>query len=251
MILKDKIAVITGSASGIAKAIAVEYLKEGAKVVFVDIDEKALKKIPAELDVRKDRYLLCTTELTKKKDIEAMVESTLKKFDTIDILVNHVGDSQAKPFLEMNEEEFDFAVNLTLRTTFLCTKAVLPVMMKNNYGKIINTASVAGKIAMPNSSLMVMTKHGVIGFTKALAMECGGYGINVNAVCPALLETESTKKRMVPSFEFIKKMIMQMTPMGRLTTPEELARLYVFLASEDAKFMTGQAINFTGGFEMR
>lgn len=251
MILKDKVAIITGAASGIGKGAALEYLKEGAKVVFVDIDEKGLKKIEKGLKVGKDRYLLCPTDLLKKEDINAVVEATLKKFDTIDILVNNAADTVMKPLADITDEDFEFAVNMILRSTFWCTRAVIPVMMKNNYGKIINTASIAGKIGMPNLSLMVMPKHGIIGFTKAWAVEFGGHGINVNAVCPALLDTPSTRKRLVPNFQFVEKFVLQNTPLGRLTTPDEIARIYVFLASDDAAFMTGQAINFTGGFEMR
>ncbi|HLP48328.1 MAG TPA: SDR family oxidoreductase [Candidatus Kapabacteria bacterium] len=251
MKLKDKVAIITGSASGIGKAIALEYLNEGAKIVFVDRDKKALQEIEQKLEVNKDRFLICLTDLTKKEDIANMVDVASKKFDTIDILVNHVGDAVLKPFSELSDEDFDFSINLTLRSLFWCTKAVIPIMMKNNSGKIINTASVAGKRSLPNSSLMCLTKHGVIGFTKAMAEEYGKYNINVNAVCPVLIETPITKKRMFPNFDFVKSMIIQMTPLGRLTTPEEIARLYVFLASNDADFMTGQAINFSGGFEMR
>lgn len=250
MKLKDKVAVITGSASGIARAIAMEYLKEGAKIVFVDNDKTALAQIPKELKVGEDRYILCATDLTQKKEIDVMVNETLKNFDTVDILVNHVGDAYLKPFSVVTDEDFDFAVDLTLRTTFVCTKAILPIMMKKSYGKIINTASVAGKIGMPNSSFMCMAKHGIIGLTKALALEYGRHNINVNAVCPALIETNTTKKRMVPNFDSIKKIIVNNSALGRLTTPEEIARLYVFLASDDASFMTGQAVNWTGGFLM-
>lgn len=250
MKLKDKVAIITGSARGIAKAVAMEYLKEGAKIVFADNDKTALARIPKELEVGEDRYILCPTDLTQKQEIDTMVNDTFNKFGTVDILVNHVGDSYLKPFTVTTDEDFEFAIDLTLRTTFLCTRAVLPEMMKKSCGKIINTASVAGKIGMPNSSLMCMVKHGIIGLTKALAMDYGRHNINVNAVCPALIETESAKMRMIPNFDSVKKIIVNNSALGRLTTPEEIARIYVFLASDDASFMTGQAVNWTGGFLM-
>lgn len=250
MKLKDKVAIITASADGIAKAIAFAYLEEGAKVVFVDINKEALKKIEKELKIGKDSYLMCPTDMTKKKDIDAMVDAALKKFDTIDILVNHIGDAKFQPFSEVKDENFDYAVDMTLRSNFWCTKAVIPVMQKNGFGKIINTASIVGKIGWPNSSMLCMTKHGILGLTRALAVEYGRHGINVNAVCPALVETKSAKETLVPSFDFARDIINANSSLGRLTTPDEIARIYVFLASQDADFMTGQAINWTGGFLM-
>ncbi len=250
MKLKDKVAVITASGSGIGKAIAFAYLNEGAKVVFVDKNREALKKLEKDLQVGKDRYLTCPTDLTIKKDIDAMVEAVVRKFATIDILVNHAGDALIQPFSEIKDADFDFAINITLRSTFWCIRAVIPIMQKSGFGKIINTASMAGKIGLPNSAMICMVKAGIIGLTRALAVEYGRHGINVNAVSPALLETETTKGRMIPNFDFVKEIIENNGALGRLTTPEEIARLYVFLASEDADFMTGQAINFTGGFVM-
>lgn len=250
MKLKDKVAIVTGSGDGIGKAVALAYLSEGARVVFVDIDKKALEQISKELKVENDRYLMCPTDLTKKKDIENMVDAVLKKYDTIDILVNHLGDAKFQPFSEVSDNDFDFAVNMTLRSNIWVTKAVIPVMLKNMYGKIINTASMVGKIGWPNSSLLCMTKHGIVGLTKALAVEYGRFNVNINAVCPSLLETKSSVERIVPNFKFAKDIITANTPLGRLTTIDEISRLYVFLASEEAGFMTGQAINWTGGFVM-
>lgn len=250
MKLKDKVAIVTSSGDGIGKAVALAYLSEGARVVFVDIDRKALDQISKELKEDKNRYLMCPTDLTQKKEIEMMVDTVLKKYDTIDILVNHLGDAKFQPFSEVTDNDFDFAVNLTLRSNFWVTKAVIPVMLKNMYGKIINTASIVGKIGWPNAAILAMTKHGIIGLTKALAVEYGRYNVNINAVCPALLETKSSIERIVPSFKFAKDIILANTPLGRLTTIDEISRLYVFLASDEAGFMTGQAINWTGGFVM-
>jgi NAD(P)-dependent dehydrogenase (short-subunit alcohol dehydrogenase family) len=251
MKLQDKVAIITGSASGIGNAIALEFLKEGANVVFVDVDKKALEKNGENLDYSEERFFMCETNVLIQSDIESMVDQTMKKYGKIDVLVNHVGDAALKPFSEVINEDFEFAVNMILRSAFWCMKSVLPIMQKQQTGKIINTASVAGKIAMPNSAMMTMCKHGIIGLTKSLAVEYGKYGININSVCPVLVETETTKKRMIPNFGFAKKMVLMQTPLGRLTNPEELAKIYLFLASEDSDFMTGQAVNFTGGFEMR
>ncbi|MCI0471775.1 MAG: SDR family oxidoreductase [Candidatus Aminicenantes bacterium] len=250
MKLKDKVAIITASGAGIAKSIAFAYLEEGAKVVFVDINQEALKGLEKELKIEKDRYLTVPTDLNNKTSIDKMVDAVLKKFGTIDILVNHAGDAFLQPFSEVKDADFDFAVNITLRSTFWCTKAVIPIMQKNGCGTIINTSSIAGKIGMPNSTMICMVKAGILGLTRALAVEYGRHGINVNAVCPALLETETTKQRMIPNFDFVKEIVENNSALGRLTTPEEIARIYVFLASDDARFMTGQAINFTGGFVM-
>lgn len=250
MKLNNKIAILTGASVELARSVATEFLKEGAKVVFVDKDEKALKQIGKELDINKDRYLLCPTDITKKEDINAMVEAALKKYGTVDILVNDVGDVQLKPFIASTDEDFDFAINMILRPTIWCIKAVLPIMQKNNYGKIISSACIGGKIGIPNGTNLCMCRHAIIGLTKSLAVEMGSYSINVNAVISSVLETSTTKKRMIPNIKDAEKMISAGTPLGRMATTEEISRLYVFLASDDAGYMTGQAINFTGGFVM-
>lgn len=251
MILKDKVAILTGSASGITKAVALEYLKEGAKVVFVDIDKKELGNIEKELKVEKNRYLMCPTDLTKKEGIDALVGTVLKNFGTIDILVNYVGDVALKPFTEVTDEDFDYGVKMVLLSTIYCTKAVLPIMQKNMYGKILNTGCFGAKVGIPNGTLLCMLRHAVLGLTKSLAVENGKYGININMICASLIETGNTMKRMLPSFKDMEDMIRMNTPMGRLSGIEEISRLYVFLASDDANYMTGQAINWTGGLEMR
>jgi NAD(P)-dependent dehydrogenase (short-subunit alcohol dehydrogenase family) len=251
MKLNDKVAILTGSASGITRAVALEYLKEGARVVFADIDKEGLKKIEAELKVGKDRYLICPTDLTKKNEINAMMDATLKKFATVDILVNYVGDVMLKPFTETTDEDFEYGIKMILQSTVWCIKAVMPIMQKNNYGKIINSACIAAKIGLPNSSFLCMNRHAIVGLTKALAVENGGYNINVNTICASLIKTGNTTKRMIPSYKDMEDMIRRNTPLGRLATAEEIARLYVFMASEESAYMTGQAINFTGGLEMR
>lgn len=251
MKLKDKIAILTGSASGITKGVALDYLNEGAKVVFVDIDKKELSNIEKELKVGKDRYLICPTDLTKEKDIEAMVSAVVKKFGTIDILVNYVGDVALKPFTEATDEDFNYGVKMVLQSTIWCTRAVLPIMQKNMSGKILNTGCFGAKIGIPNGTLLCMLRHAVLGLTKSLAVENGRYGININMICASLIETGNTKKRMLPSFKDMEDMIRMNTPMGRISNVDEISRLYVFMASDDAKFMTGQAINWTGGLEMR
>jgi NAD(P)-dependent dehydrogenase (short-subunit alcohol dehydrogenase family) len=251
MRLKNKVAIVTGSANGIGRAIAMEFLKEGAKVVFADYDKKSIDRLAKELKVEKDTYLTCLTDVTNKVEIKRMVESTIEKFNVIDILINHIGDAPILPFKELTDQDFEFSVNITLRSTVWCIKEVLPYMQRNLYGKIINTSSIAGKAGLPNSSFLCMIKHGIIGLTKALALEFGKYNININSVCPALLETKSAKERMIPNFDHIKNYFLQNTPLGRIAKSDEIAKIYVFLASDESEFMTGQAINFTGGFEMR
>lgn len=251
MILKNKAAIVTGTADELAKSVALEFLKEGANVVFADKEKKVLNEIEKELKVGKDRVLFCPTDPTKKEDINAMVAAALKKFGTVDILVNDLGDVQQKPFIITTDEDFDFAVNMVLRPSVWCIKAVLPFMQKNSYGKIINSVCTSGKLGIPTLTYLCMVRHALIGITRSLAAEMASYPININAVLTSVLETSTAKKRMVPSFKDISDFRTDATPMGRNATTDEVARLYVFLASDDSAYMTGQTINFTGGFEMK
>lgn len=250
MKLKDRVALVTGVSVELAKSVALEFLREGAIVVFVDKDENELKEIEKGIQVSKDKYFLYPADLTKEADINALVKAILKKYGTLNILVNNEGDVRLKPFIASTDEDFDFAIDMILRPNIWLTKAVIPIMQKNNYGKIINSACIGGKIGIPNGTNLCMCRHAIIGLTKSLAVEMGSYSINVNAVISSVLETKTTKKRMIPNIKDASKMIQTGTPLGRMASTKEISRLYVFLASDDAGYMTGQAINFTGGFLM-
>jgi 3-oxoacyl-[acyl-carrier protein] reductase len=253
MKLRDKIAIVTGGARGIGQACAIALAREGAHVCVTDI-------IPMEETVGKikslDRQALgIKTDVSKKGDVLAMVELVIEKFGKIDILVNNAGTCQRVPLEELTEEQWDRDVNTIMKGTFLCTQAVYPHMKKNGSGKIVNIASISGKIGGAVSKkgagvegkrgrsgpAYAAAKGGVIAFTKWVAKDAGCYGIYVNAVAPGGIETDMSKGFVYP---------IEDLPISRMGKPEDVAQMVVFLASDASNYTTGQAINVDGGWVM-
>ncbi len=253
MKLRDKIAIVTGGARGIGQACAIALAKEGAHVCVTDI-------IPMEETVGKikslDRQALgIKTDVSQKGDVLAMVAQVIEKFGKIDILVNNAGTCQRVPLEELTEEQWDRDVNTIMKGTFFCTQAVFPHMKKNGSGKIVNIASISGKIggAVSKKGAGVESKRGrsgpayaaakggVIAFTKWVAKDAGCYGIYVNAVAPGGVDTELTKGYNYP---------VEDLPIARMGKPEDVAQMVVFLASDASNYTTGQAINVDGGWVM-
>jgi len=253
MRLKDKIAVVTGGARGIGQACAVALAREGAHICVTDI-------IPMEETVDKIKFLDrqaigIKTDVSRKGDVLNMVAQVIEKFGRIDILVNNAGTCQRVPLEELTEEQWDRDVNTIMKGTFFCTQAVYPHMKKQGGGKIVNIASISGKIggAVSKKGTGVESKRGrsgpgyaaakggVIAFTKWVAKDAGCYGIYVNAVAPGGTETEMTKGYNYP---------VEDLPIARMGQPEDVAQMVVFLASDESNYTTGQAINVDGGWVM-
>jgi len=251
--LKDKIAVVTGGARGIGQACAVALAREGAHICVTDI-------IPMEETVDKIKFLDrqaigIKTDVSRKGDVLNMVAQVIEKFGRIDILVNNAGTCQRVPLEELTEEQWDRDVNTIMKGTFFCTQAVYPHMKKQGGGKIVNIASISGKIggAVSKKGTGVESKRGrsgpgyaaakggVIAFTKWVAKDAGCYGIYVNAVAPGGTETEMTKGYNYP---------VEDLPIARMGQPEDVAQMVVFLASDESNYTTGQAINVDGGWVM-
>lgn len=257
MRLDDKVAIVTGAGRGIGEAISIRLAREGADVVVCDVNLDSAKETAEKIETIGQRSLAIKTDVSKSSDVEKMVNLTLEKFGKIDILVNNAGIVIVKQIVELEEEEWDKVIDVDLKGVFLCSKAVAKVMINQKSGKIINISSDSGKTGYALFTSYNAAKFGVIGFTQGLAKELAPYGINVNAVCPGIVGTkmweyvdEQLGKRWgLPKGEALKMHIKQI-PLGRLETPEDVAGVVAFLASQDADYMTGQAINVTGGREM-
>ncbi|HEY78798.1 MAG TPA: SDR family oxidoreductase [Dehalococcoidia bacterium] len=248
--LDGKVAVVTGAAQGMGRAIALTFIKGGASVVAADIDLEAAKLVAEEAKALGAQAIAVRADVTKSEQVAEMVKSALEGFGKVDILVNVVGGSgrlkgrKLYLFRESTEEDWDSAISLNLKATMICTKAVLDHMIERKNGRIINISSVsalAGNIGMVDYSA---AKAGVIGFTVALAKEVGPYNITVNCILPGPTETPGMKELNLPP-ESLEEMGRR-TYLGRVGKPEDIANMAIFLASDGASFITGQSYAVCG-----
>jgi NAD(P)-dependent dehydrogenase (short-subunit alcohol dehydrogenase family) len=254
MKLQDKIAIVTGAAEGIGKAIAKAFIEEGGKVVLVDINEPLLEEAAAELG---ESAVALKVDVTKWDQVTNMVKETVDRFGRVDILVNNAGVVRKGWVKDLPEEVWDEVITTNLKGTFLCSKAVLPTMLDQQYGRIINISSIAGKQGEAAGSAYCSSKFGQIGFTQALSLEVARDNITVNAICPGPIPTtlgeygirEDAKLRGQDPDKF-RQWFLDRTPFGVQGTPEQVAKMSVFVASDDCDFTTGSAFNCNGGIIM-
>jgi len=244
--LSGKVALVTGSAQGIGKAIALLLAKNGADVVVSDINLEKAQETTNEIQGMGRRSFAIKVNVADLKDVERMVEAIVEQFGRIDILVNNAGITRDRLILRMTEEDWDAVLNVNLKGTFNCTKAVIRHMSKQKSGKIVSIASVSGEMGNPGQANYAASKAGVIGFTKTIAREFAGRGINVNAIAPGYIQTPMTDA--VP--EKAKEELKRMIPMERLGKPEDVAQAVLFLVSENSSYITGQVLNVNGGIYM-
>ncbi len=250
-LLEKKVAIVTAAAgAGIGQATARLMASEGASVVVTDYHEKRTKELAEQLENEfgKAKILGIRCDVTSSVDIKNMVKQAIERFGKIDILVNNAGRNMVAPVDEMTDEQWDLVIAVNLNGTFLCSKAVIPYMMEQKWGRIINLASYVGFAGSSyNESQYVATKAGIMGFTKSLAIELAPYGINVNAIAPGVIPNPFLIKVYGP---MIDEMLRDV-PMGRGGKPEEIAGVAVFLASELSNYITGETILVTGGKYLR
>ncbi len=250
-----KVTFLTGSGRGIGRAIAERFAKEGAIMVLTDINEEALSETLELVRKYSPSSISYKLDVTNEKMVQEVVKKVIDAFGRIDILLNNAGVSNMNHFWELTEEDWDFNMNVNAKGVFFVTKAVAPYMMKEKKGKIVTTASMAAKLGAPLLAHYSASKFAVLGFMQAVAKELAPYGINVNSVCPGFVKTSmqdrevvwEAKLRGIDDPEKVRKEYIDMTPLGRLCYPEDVAKVVLFLASDDANFLTGQAINVTGG----
>lgn len=253
--LTGKVAIVTGGSQGIGKAIVETFIDCGAKVVIADINPEKAKDLANKFN---DRALAVKVNVVNKEDTEKMVRDTVNAFGRVDILVNNAGISTMDFAVDIREEDWDRVMDVNAKGVYLSSQAVAKEMLKQGEGgKIINMASQAGKNGYRCMGNYCASKHAVIGFTKVMAVELAKDQINVNAVCPGIVETDMKKRERVEggvlrglSAEDIEAEDNSQVPLGRTAKPRDIANLVTFLASELSNYMTGQAINITGGMTM-
>jgi glucose 1-dehydrogenase len=242
MRLANKVAIITGATQGIGLACAERLLKEGARVMMVDVKPEG-----ADAAARLGNAArFFAADVSQKADVDAMLAATLKEFGQVDILINNAGVTHAADFLDLAEEDFDRVLRINLKSMFLCGQAVAREMVKRQSGCIINMSSVNSELAIPNQVPYVVSKGGVNQLTKVMALNLAPHGIRVNGIGPGTILTELAKKAVMASPE-ARHTILSRTPMGRCGEPEEVAAIAAFLASDDASYMTGQTMYVDGG----
>ena len=252
--LKDKVALVTGAGSqtGFGKGIALQLAKEGCMVIIFDKNGDGAKKTASEIKAMGCQALAFQVDITKSIEVNKAVKTALDKFDRIDILVNNAGQSTPpKMFVDKTEEEWEPDININLRSVFIVTKAVLPQMIKQKYGKIVNISSGVGTMGLASASIYSAAKAGVMAFTKALAKEVISKGVNVNSVSPGLgdtgfLRSSSVLKTAETPAEFINA-VSRDIPAGRMTTPRDIGYMTAFLVSDVANDVVGEVIDVDGG----
>jgi len=246
MRLKDKVSIITGAAGGIGLATAQKFAAEGAKVVVCDVNQAAIDAAVSGIKADGGEAMGYLVDVTNKAQIAAMVEGVKKQYGRIDVLVNNAGIVMDAQLYKMTDDQFDKVIDINLRGVYNCTKAVVDTMIAQNYGVILNASSVVGVYGNFGQTNYAATKFGVIGFVKTWAKELGKKGIRANAVCPGFVATAIIKD--MP--ENVIKAMEDKIPMKRMAKPEEIANLYAFLASDEASYINGAAIEITGGLTL-
>ena len=246
MLLKDKVALITGSARGIGREIALAFARNGAAVVICDINAGLAGETEKEFIAQGFKAASFGCDVTNTAQVEELVNKILDKFGKIDILVNNAGITKDGLLLRMSEQDWDTVLNVNLKGVFTCTKAVTKVMLKQKKGKIVNIASIIGIMGNAGQANYAASKAGIIGFTKSIARELASRNINVNAVAPGYIQTEMTAKLS----EEVRNKMLATIPLGKLGSPVDVAGVCLFLASSESDYITGQTIVVDGGMAM-
>jgi NAD(P)-dependent dehydrogenase (short-subunit alcohol dehydrogenase family) len=257
MELEGQVAIVTGAGRGIGRATALELARMGAAIVVAEVDVTGAGRTAEEVRGLGGRALMVPTDVTARSALASMVKRTLAEFGRIDVLVNNAGIYRAATALDVTEEHWDAVMNINARAVFFASQAVLPAMIARKAGAIVSLASLAGKIGSPNNLPYNASKAAVISITKSLALAHAADGIRVNCVCPGFVETDmwtvvareqGALLGQAPE-EFTRRRRAQV-PLGRMERPEDVANVIGFLASSKSGYMTGQAINVTGGVIM-
>ncbi|MFJ7990682.1 3-hydroxybutyrate dehydrogenase [Peribacillus frigoritolerans] len=254
--VKDKVAIITGSARGIGFEIGKIFAENGAKVVLSDLDQNTVEK--AALDLRNNglEAIGLKADVTSEEDIIQLIKQAKDRYGRIDIFINNAGLQHVAPIEEFPTEKFELMIKIMLTAPFISIKNVLPIMKEQGFGRIINISSINGLIGFANKAAYNSAKHGVIGLTKVAALESASFGITVNALCPGYVDTplvrgqleDLAKTRQVPLESVLEEVIYPLVPQNRLLDVREIADYAIFLASDKARGITGQAVVLDGGY---
>ena len=243
MRLAGKVSIITGAARGIGLATAIKFAQEGAVAVVCDMDQASVDEAVAKVRAGKGEALGFVVDVTQPATIRAMVDAVMDKYGRVDVLVNNAGIVQDAQLLKMSEAQFDKVIDVNLKGTYNCAKAVADIMVQQGAGVILNASSVVGLYGNFGQTNYAASKFGVIGMVKTWARELGRKGVRANAVCPGFVETSILSSIPEKVIEAMKSRV----PLGRLAKPEEIANVYAFLASDEASYINGAVIEVGGG----
>ncbi len=241
--LADRVAIITGASRGIGEATAVRFAEEGAAVMLADINEEGGQRVAEAIRASGGKAAFQRIDVTSAEEADALATKTKETFGGIDILVNNAGITRDATIRKMEVEDFDRVIGVNLRGVFNCTRSVIPYLVEQQYGRVLNAASIVALYGNFGQTNYVASKAAVIGMTKTWARELGRKGITVNAVAPGFIQTDmigSVPEKILDTFR-------DRTPVQRLGTPEDIANAYLFLASEEASFITGTVLSVDGG----
>lgn len=241
MDLSDKVAIVTGSARGIGRAIALKLAEVGATVVVTDIAEA--ESVAEEIRAMNRQSSAILANVSLSSDVAKLVDTTVSNYERVDILVNNAGITRDQLVMRMSDEDWDKVLEVDLKSVFLCTRAVLRPMMKQRWGRIISISSIVGIMGNPGQANYAAAKAGIIGFTRTIAREVGSRGITANAIAPGFIDTKMTEQLE----ENQRQELMNRIPLGYLGSPRDVAEAVAFLASKEARYITGQVLGVDGG----
>ena len=241
MDLSNRVAIVTGSARGIGRAIALKLAEVGATVVVSDIAEA--EPVAEEIRAMGRQSLAVPANVGSSSDVAALVDAVMANYGQVDILVNNAGIARDQLLMRMSEEDWDAVLTVNLKSVFLCTRAVLRHMMKQRWGRIVSISSIVGIVGNPGQANYASAKAGIIGFTRTIAREVGSRGITANAIAPGFIDTSMTQQLA----DNQRQELMRRIPLGSLGTPQDIAEAVAFLASEEARYITGQVLGVDGG----
>ncbi|WP_416730090.1 3-hydroxybutyrate dehydrogenase [Fictibacillus sp. JL2B1089] len=254
--VENKVVVITGSASGIGFEIGKTFAQNGSKVVLTDLNEEGVKKAAEDLKSLGLEAIGLKADVTSEEDIKSMIETAHKEYGRVDVLINNAGLQHVSPIEEFPTAKFELMIKIMLTAPFIATKHVMPIMKEQGFGRIINVSSINGLIGFAGKAAYNSAKHGVIGLTKVAALESAAQGVTVNALCPGYVDTplvrgqmeDLAKTRNVSLESVLEEVIYPLVPQKRLLDVSEIADYAMFLSSDKAKSVTGQAIVIDGGY---
>ena len=242
MDLANRVAIVTGSGRGIGQAIALKLAEVGATVVVNDINDGG-QGVAEEIQATGRQSLAVPADVSSSEDVSKMVEIAVSTYGKIDILVNNAGISRDQLLIRMSDEDWDRVININLKSVFLCTRAAVRHMLKERWGRIISISSIVGLVGNQGQANYASAKAGIIGFSKTIAKEIASRGITANAIAPGFIDTEMTKR--LPESQ--RQELLKRIPLGYLGSPNDIAEAVAFLASEEARYITGQVLGVDGG----